>query len=106
LGHWYHLVGVHDAAAGTISLYVDGTLAATVPGPAGDRSPPPPLPRPAARPPPPPRGPPPPLLAQPPPRGRWTPRRGAGPPAYGPDAERAGTVDGRSRPVLTPRCRA
>ncbi|MFD9127097.1 LamG-like jellyroll fold domain-containing protein [Kitasatospora sp. NPDC059571] len=35
LGHWYHLVGVHDAASSTIQLYVDGTLSASVPsGPA------------------------------------------------------------------------
>ncbi|MCX5214579.1 PA14 domain-containing protein [Kitasatospora sp. NBC_00240] len=38
LGHWYHLVGVHDVAAGTISLYVDGTLAATVPATSADVS--------------------------------------------------------------------
>ncbi|MDQ0313458.1 hypothetical protein J2S46_008111 [Kitasatospora herbaricolor] len=38
LGRWYHLVGVHDAAAGTISLYVDGTLAATVPSTSADVS--------------------------------------------------------------------
>jgi hypothetical protein len=28
-GHWYHLVGVRDADAGTISVYVDGALQAT-----------------------------------------------------------------------------
>jgi hypothetical protein len=27
-GRWYHLTGVRDAAAGTVSLYVDGTRAA------------------------------------------------------------------------------
>ena len=28
---WYHLVGVHDAGNNTISLYINGTLAATAP---------------------------------------------------------------------------
>ncbi|MES2462113.1 MAG: alpha-L-arabinofuranosidase C-terminal domain-containing protein [Armatimonadota bacterium] len=30
-GIWYHLVGVHDAAAHTLSLYINGALAQTVP---------------------------------------------------------------------------
>ncbi|MGA5117660.1 LamG-like jellyroll fold domain-containing protein [Streptomyces pseudogriseolus] len=30
LGRWYHLVGVRDGATGEITLYVDGTKAATV----------------------------------------------------------------------------
>ncbi|MCK8678366.1 LamG-like jellyroll fold domain-containing protein [Streptomyces lichenis] len=35
LGRWYHLVGVRDAKSGTLSLYLDGRLAATAPaGPA------------------------------------------------------------------------
>ncbi|HEX6681721.1 MAG TPA: LamG-like jellyroll fold domain-containing protein [Candidatus Limnocylindrales bacterium] len=29
-GQWYHLVGVHDRAAGTVSLYVNGSLQQTV----------------------------------------------------------------------------
>ncbi|MFD1152059.1 LamG-like jellyroll fold domain-containing protein [Saccharothrix hoggarensis] len=35
LGRWYHLVGVHDTAAGELRLYVDGQRVATTPaGPA------------------------------------------------------------------------
>ena len=33
-GVWYHLAGVYDAAARTVSLYVDGVLQETVPAPA------------------------------------------------------------------------
>ncbi len=34
-GQWYQLAGVFDAAASTLTLYVDGTRQATVPAPAG-----------------------------------------------------------------------
>lgn len=39
-GRWYHLVGVHDADAGTYTLYVDGAAQSTVwHQPAGDAAP-------------------------------------------------------------------
>ncbi|TDD13509.1 glycoside hydrolase family 2, partial [Kribbella turkmenica] len=37
-GRWYHLVGVRDAAAGTLTLYVDGQRAGTATSCLGDRS--------------------------------------------------------------------
>lgn len=36
--HWYHMVGVRDAASGTLKLYVDGKLAATQNACLGDAS--------------------------------------------------------------------
>lgn len=38
LGSWHHLVGVRDAAAGQLKLYVDGALAATEPNRGGTLS--------------------------------------------------------------------
>ena len=37
-GQWYHLVGAYDQAAGTVALYVNGTLAQSLAAPAAWRA--------------------------------------------------------------------